>query len=137
MFADVIWYGPRSKNAAAFAGRARLTYGPANSWAGFFRLAAKTKDLRLFHDLPPIGGNCSNFRPSGVLGWMGGMGLARAANFIVGPRRLANSRQQKTRRITTQIPTQHPLNMRLPPAKVLNSPIFMRQAVAVRVFDCV
>jgi hypothetical protein len=46
MFADVIWYGPTSPNAAAFAGRGRPISGPAKGWAKGSKILAKIKDLR-------------------------------------------------------------------------------------------
>jgi hypothetical protein len=45
-------------------------------------LAGKNKELRLFHDLPPGGESCSNFRPQQFGGGLG-KGQAGAERFFV------------------------------------------------------
>jgi hypothetical protein len=84
----VFWYSPQQKNAPAFAGRARPIPGPAKTWAGKFRVAAKNKDLRLFHDFPPKGGSCSNFRPAAIWAVCTLPATTQAANLVGGLRRI-------------------------------------------------
>ena len=79
----------------------RPTAGRAGIYGGFWAVFAKILDLGLFHDLPPIGGSCSNFRPGlveGDLGEVGHLGLARAAKFIGGRRKSRNATKRERRR---------------------------------------
>ena len=50
LLAEVFWYGPTSKSAAAFAGRARPIHAWATIWARFSPASGKNKDLRLAGD---------------------------------------------------------------------------------------
>ena len=74
--------------------------------------------------------------PRGDLGEVGHLGLARAAKIIGGQRTFRKIPQSKNPPITTQRLPNVSATSTFESEKVLNSPIFTRQAVGAQPFDC-
>ena len=116
--------------------RARSLFFPARP--GFRpvyrKILANLLHLGLFHDLPPAGGSCSNFRPELVEGRvrrLGPDGPCSGGQVHWWPAHF--SRTRDVEKTTNHYPasTECQRNIHLWRAKVLNSPSFMRRGVAL------
>src|SRR4051812_21825587 len=84
LVADALWYSSRSPHRLGEQPERRPKFVRAMGWAKKFHVGAKTKDLRLFHDLPPRSGSCRNFRAGGGMGKRRAVFATRAAKGVGG-----------------------------------------------------